>query len=199
MGDVSVQLSFDDFAEPAVLTDRYFFALYPPANVASEVAQMTLEQRNAKGLKGKPLQTERFHVTLLHLGDYAEERSDIVSIAVSAANGILSGDFDVGFDRMASFTGKGGKAPLVLQGGAGVQDVIAFQRTLADAIKRTSLHKWAKGSFTPHMTLMYDDRLVPEEAVEPVSWKVQEFALVRSLLNKTQHIVLGRWALGAAS
>jgi 2'-5' RNA ligase len=49
--------------------------------------------------------------------------------------------------------------------------------------------------FTPHVTLLYDDRMVPEQAVEPISWRVREFVLTHSLLGKTQHVELGRWPL----
>jgi 2'-5' RNA ligase len=45
------------------------------------------------------------------------------------------------------------------------------------------------------VTLLYDDHLVAEHAVEPVSWVVREFALVHSLIGKTSHIVLGRWSV----
>ena len=197
MGALSAQLSFDDFAGPLALTDRYFFALYPPLDVASGVGQIALEQRKGRGLQGKPLLTDRFHVTLLHLGDYAEERPDIVSAAQAVAENLRADAFDICFDRVASFARKAAKAPLVLQGSEGVHDVIAFQQKLANAMKRSSLHRLAKGSFTPHMTLLYDDQTVAEEPVQPVGWNVREFVLVRSLIGKTQHIVLGRWALGS--
>jgi len=50
-------------------------------------------------------------------------------------------------------------------------------------------------SFTPHVTLLYDGRVVTERLVEPIRWTVREFVLVRSLLGKTRHIVIGRWPL----
>jgi len=48
MGDMSEQLSFDDFAAPQALTDRYFFALYPPPGVASDVARIGQDNVIAK-------------------------------------------------------------------------------------------------------------------------------------------------------
>jgi len=195
MSDMSAQLSFDDFAGPQALIDRYFFALFPPLNVASDVGRIAQDLRKEKSLHGPALLTERFHVTLLHLGDYAGARPDIVSIARAVGDQLRADLFDICFDRAASFARKGGNAPLVLQGTDGVESVIAFQRALVNAVKRSSLHRLAKGSFTPHMTLLYDDQVVPAEPVAPVGWEVKEFVLVHSLIGKTQHTVLGRWAL----
>ena len=49
---------------------------------------------------------------------------------------------------------------------------------------------------TPHVTLLYDDVLVEERAVEPIRWTVREFVLVHSLLGQTRHVPLARWPLG---
>jgi len=46
------------------------------------------------------------------------------------------------------------------------------------------------------VTLLYDDVLVQERAVEPIRWTVSEFVLVHSLLGQTRHIPLARWSLG---
>jgi 2'-5' RNA ligase len=50
-------------------------------------------------------------------------------------------------------------------------------------------------AFTPHVTLLYDRRCIDEQPIEPVGWTVREFALVLSLIGKTQHVPLGRWQL----
>jgi 2'-5' RNA ligase len=44
------------------------------------------------------------------------------------------------------------------------------------------------------MTLAYD-RIVDKRPVEKISWTVREFALVHSLLGKTQHKDLRKWPL----
>ena len=45
------------------------------------------------------------------------------------------------------------------------------------------------------MTLLYDRRMVAEQAVEPVHLTVREFALVHSLVRQSRHIELARWPL----
>ncbi len=54
---------------------------------------------------------------------------------------------------------------------------------------------WTRAS-RPHVTMLYDRRLVAEQTIEPVRWTVGGFTLIHSLLGRTEHIPLGRWALG---
>jgi 2'-5' RNA ligase len=45
------------------------------------------------------------------------------------------------------------------------------------------------------VTLLYDEHRVARQCVEPIAWTAREFALVRSLLGKSQYEVLARWPL----
>ena len=47
------------------------------------------------------------------------------------------------------------------------------------------------------MTLLYDVESVPYQPVTPIAWTVREFAIVHSLVGKTEHCILGRWPLRA--
>jgi hypothetical protein len=76
---------------------------------------------------------------------------------------------------------------------------MAFQQTLGTELKKTSLGLWAKGAYTPHVTLLYDDQLVPATAVQAIGWTATELVLVHSLLGETRHIHLGRWPLSGAA
>lgn len=188
---VSHQLSL--FAAPPV-TDRLFFAIFPDPATAAGIAQRADQLRAAHALRGRPLAPERFHITLHHLGDHAGVRRDIVTMASEAAETVASPSFEVTFDRAASFH-NGGNNPLVLLGGEGLEALKAFQRDLGLAMARVGLGRLVDKSFTPHVTMLYDARLVAEEPVAPVTWKVDGFTLVHSLLGRTEHVPLQRWAL----
>jgi len=177
------------------LTDRLFFAVFPDAGAAAQIASMAQQLREEHGLRGKPLKTERFHVTLHHLGDYAGLPQDLVEAARAAAAGVAAAPFDVTFDRAASFSTAPRNRPFVLRGGDGVASLIAFHQTLGDALKKTVLGRWAKPAYTPHVTLLYDDRSVPEQGVSAVSWTAGEFVLIHSLIGQTVHVPLARWTL----
>jgi tRNA(adenine34) deaminase len=176
-------------------TDRLFFAVLPSPAAAQTIAELAKGLQSELGLKGRPLQTDRFHITLHHLGDYVGLRQDIVAAAMQAASSVQAEAFDVCFDRAISFKGRPDRKPFVLRGGDGLRDLTALQQSLGMAMKRTILGSWVQPKFTPHVTMLYDDQLVEERAVEPVSWEASEFVLIHSLLGQTRHIVLGRWAL----
>ena len=190
-GLVSDQLSL--FAAPPV-TDRLFFAVFPDPATAAAIAQRADQLRAAHPLKGRPLAPERFHITLHHLGDHAGVRRDIVAMASEAAEAVATPAFEVTFDRAASFH-NGGNNPFVLQGGDGLEALRVFQRDLGLAMARAGLGKHVDRSFTPHVTMLYDQRLVAEEPVAPVAWRVEGFTLIHSLLGRTEHVPLQRWSL----
>ncbi len=175
--------------------DQFFFAIRPPEPVALHVAGLALGFRESLGLQGQPLRHERLHIALFHLGDYIDFRSDIVGKATVAASSVSAAPFTLGFDRAESFGGRPGNHPFALRGSEALEPLIAFHRKLGAAMMRTGLGKWAQKSFTPHMTMLYDDRRVDAQPIDPVEWTAGEFVLVHGLLDKTQHVVLGRWPL----
>jgi tRNA(adenine34) deaminase len=148
-------------------------------------------------LKGRPLARERFHITLHHLGDYAGIRQDVVAAAVQAASKVEVPAFDVSLDRVGSFRTRAPRKPCVLRGSSGVADLVTLHEALGAAMRGTILGSWVHSSFTPHVTLLYDEQMVEERAVAPVRWPVREFLLIHSLLGQTKYIVLGRWILNA--
>jgi hypothetical protein len=86
---------FDD----APKTDRLFFAIFPDAAAAARIAQLAQRLRSEHGLKAKPLGTERFHITLHHLGDYTGLPQRVVAEAMRAAATIAMPQFELTFDR----------------------------------------------------------------------------------------------------
>jgi hypothetical protein len=63
---------------------------------------------------------------------------------------------------------------------------------LGEAMKRARMGRHLRSHFTPHMTLLYDSRVVPERRIEPVLLKVRDFVLVHSIIDQHQHIGLAR-------
>lgn len=183
---------FDPAPRP---TDRLFFAIFPADGAAARIAELARHLRGELGLKGRPLAIDRFHVTLVHLGDFVGLPQNIVDTACAVAAAIAAPPLEIAFDRAASFAGGRRNSPLVLRGGSGVVALTAFQQTLVGALAKAGLGTGTKSSYAPHVTLLYDDSRVPEQAVETVAWTAHEFVLVRSLLGRTRHVVLERWPL----
>jgi 2'-5' RNA ligase len=184
--------------EPAKLTDRLFFAIFPGTEVGARIAQLAQYLRSEHGLKGKPLEAPRLHITLYHLGDYAGLPQDIVAAAIAAAASVAMPPFEVVLDRVLSFPTRLGNRPFVLAGHDGVDALTVFQRTLCAALDKAGIGDRVKPQYTPHVTLLYDNHLVVERPVGPVHWTVREFMLVHSLVGKAVYVPLARWSLALA-
>jgi RNA 2',3'-cyclic 3'-phosphodiesterase len=192
---MSEQLSLVGFgAAPPPKTDRLFLAIFPGANTAERIAHLAWYLHSEHGLRGRPLATERFHATLLHIDDYAGLPQRIVDTAIEAAATVATPPFEVSFDRVASFS-RASNRPLVLRGGEGLAALSAFQAVLGTALKKAGLRCRTGSRYTPHVTLLYDDCFVAEEVVDAVSWTVHEFVLVHSMLGQTRHVPLARFPL----
>ncbi len=195
---ISQQLGFADLGPEPVATDRLFFAVFPDASAGARIARLAQGLLDEHGLKGRPLATERFHVTLHHIGDYAGLPQGVVDMALAAAAIVDTRPFEVAFDRTGTFVGRMRNLPVVLRGTGGVTALTELQRALGTAMMKTGLGRSVNRQYTPHVTLLYDDRSIEEQVVDTISWPVHEFVLVHSLLGKTRHVPLGRFTLPSA-
>jgi len=171
-------------------------AIFPDREAAAQLATLAATQCELHGLRGRPPASERFHVTLFHLGDSAGLRQDVVDAASKAASRVKAASFELVFDQVASFAGRRDKLPFVLKADSGNAALRAFHAELAVQLREAGLASFAGGSFEPHVTLAYDARMIAPMAVAPVCWRAREFVLIHSLLGKTRHLPLARWALG---
>ena len=128
-------------------------------------------------------------------GIYPGLPSELVSAAKEAAGAVTTPPFELMFDRVLSFGNGPRNRPLVLCGGDGVAALRSLQQALVAAMRDVGLRLPAAPVYTPHLTLLYDDRGVAEEAIEPIVWTVREFVLVHSLVGETLHVPLARWPL----
>lgn len=177
-------------------SDRLFFGLYPPADVAEGIASRARQLIARRSLSGAALAAERLHVTLHHIGDYVGFPRGIADRAMEAGAAVAAkaAPFAMTFDRAGSFSNRGNN-PFVLQGGEGLAALCAFQLALGVAMARAGLAAQVARQFTPHVTVLYDPMLLPDTPARPVSWRADELVLVHSLLGQTRHMVLGRWPL----
>jgi len=61
----------------------------------------------------------------------------------------------------------------------------------------TGLGRHVTRKFVPHMTLLYDDRVLAPRPVTRIAWAAREFVLVHSLIGRGEYRVLGHWSLAA--
>lgn len=192
---MSEQLSLDGFDAPSSPTDRFFFALLPDAESVTRIATLSRQLRGECGLEGRAVAPERLHVTLYFLGDFVGLPEGVVARASRAASLLAQPAFEVMFDRVMSFAGSRGGRPCVLRCKDGLAALANFQRALAIEMSKEGLKPADKSAYTPHLTLLYDQRSVPEQSIEPIGWRADEFVLVRSAIGQSRHETIARWPL----
>ncbi|WP_368042383.1 2'-5' RNA ligase family protein [Burkholderia pyrrocinia] len=176
---------------PPVPEHRFFFAAMPDPATAARIAGMAESLQSGKGVA---LRTERLHVSLCSLGDFAYVPGATIARACAAADRMDVSSFGVTFDQILSFNGRPGHRPLVLTGRSGLEILIDFQQRLRDALGKAGL-RVSGARFTPHVTLLYGERRPDQYRIAPITWTVREFVLIHSWLGRTHYDVIGRWPL----
>jgi 2'-5' RNA ligase len=169
-------------------TDRLFLAALPDDETASRIADLARRLRIGHGLAGKPLDPERLHVTLFHIGDSVGLCRDTVDAAMERAATVAMPAFKVAFDRVMSFR----NGALVLCGEESTIGLEILQQRLSDGFDARPM---PARPFTPHVTLLRDSHRVEDHDIEPIAWTVREIVLVHSLLGQTTHRPLARLPL----
>lgn len=180
----------------SVYEHNYFFALSPNAEVREQLGQFADELRKNRGVDGSWVGRERYHLTLHHLGQFPDARSDLVSRAMTAASKIQAESFDIQFDQFMSFDSRTGKFPCVLGAVAESPELKKFWQLLKNNLLAVRLGEHLHNNFKAHATLLYSRQPVAEFLLPtPIDWHVHDFVLIESLVGKSEHIELGRWPL----
>jgi RNA 2',3'-cyclic 3'-phosphodiesterase len=168
--------------------------LFPDAKTALHIHGLAHSVSAELGLRGKPLEADRLHVTLYYLGEFTAPRPDVVALAARAAASIATPLFDVKFNRLMSFERRR-RLPLVLSSDAELVELESVHRALGAALFNGGFAPPADRQYTPHVTLLYADQGIAERSVEAVGWTAREFDLVRSVPGRPAYESLGRWKL----
>lgn len=176
--------------------ERLFFGLMLPPTQGSEALQVLDQSRAAGGLRGNAIRQDRLHITLIHVGDYANALpGSVVAALRDAADALAVAAFDIALDRVSSFSGAPGRHPHVLLGENGVAALKAFRKDLLTSVVRHGVKPLSRQEFNPHVTLSYGDRRLPERPIRPISWRAEEFVLIHSEVGRSIYHALGRWPL----
>ncbi|WEX77685.1 2'-5' RNA ligase family protein [Sinorhizobium numidicum] len=182
-----LSLCFGPTPAPAE-NDLLYFAVLPELSAAQRILDAGLRLKREYSLSGRLYPPERLHISLVSLAVPSHMFRRAISAAGNIGSRVRAPPFELTLDRTSSFRTRNSRA-LVLRcrEGAGMLGEIHGQ--LADL-----LHQ--RRPFEPHMTLLYDYRVVPEVRLEePITWTVREFTLVHSLYGQSRQRHLNRWPL----
>lgn len=190
------QYAFDFARSGRPHRDVHYFAVRPSRDAARAMVEAGKACRQRYGLTGRVYGMDRLHVSLVPVESWRGFRRGDVEAARSVAERIRAAPFAVALGRMCTFHGPGGY-PVVLWDCDGAPALGALRRSLRGEMTRTGL--WhGPARYEPHVTLLWDTKRVPDRRLDtPISWVVNEFVLVRSMVGRGRQIELGRWPLRA--
>ena len=166
---------------------RLFFALWPDAAAAAELAALGTKMAILAG--GKPVPQAKIHLTLAFLGDVDD---GALEIARRAPDGMEHAAFDMVVDQVGSFRGArvawaGCREP--------ARELVMLQADLADRVRSLGF-ALDERPYTPHVTLARKiTRPVGRRPDGPIRWRAGAVALVRSELGKGSYATLEEWVL----
>jgi len=190
------QLAFDFIETGERAVGNVYFAVRPDENAARQMKEIGHELRQRHKLPGRVQPAPLLHVSLAHVGRFAGVPERMVATSSMAGSAVRCAPFDVSFDRARSFDNRD-RSSVVLRCGRGDERFAQLRRAIAGAMLGAGLRADLSVGLTPHVTLVYNGREIPEIPLsKPIAWTVREFVLVRSLYGQGRHIHLGRWQLG---
>lgn len=174
-----------------------FLAITPDAEISKKIGAVAIDLRTCNGLHGKQLQDRHLHMTLHAVAGYHRQIPlHDIEAAKAAAASIRCAPFSIVLDRVGSFSNraKSQNNAFVLRCDAYSDTAIALLRQqLAVALRRSGLRP--KPTATPHMTLLYDRKVMIERPIEPIRWTATRFSLILSHVGCGHHQSLGEWTL----
>lgn len=185
-----------DSSAPNAERHNLFFSICPSPGAAGRIHRLGVRLQQAIGLAGPVTSADRLHISLHGFGEHRALPKPLVDAACEAGTALAFPRFIVTFDCAGSFrSGRSGRRPFVLRSVHDIDALTLFHRALAISMTRAGLRRMVAPQFTPHLTLLYDDRFVRPRSIDPVSFVVREFALVDSLAGEGRYVRIARWPL----
>ena len=173
--------------------EAQFLCIMPDALTGQGIYRLGGRLRSGNALTGRLIGLERLHVSLQSV-----MLSTPLQTLVQACGRVRFPAFDLCLNKIGSFTNSRQAKPFVLWVDEGRDELLALRMALHRELSRDVRPKPQLDNLaTPHLTLLYDRRMVPEYPILPIRWRVRDFVLVRSFVGQGRYEILGRWPLEA--
>jgi 2'-5' RNA ligase len=176
---------------------NYFFALLPDREAVTSISRLSLHLRLNYGMTGNPIADERLHVSLYGFGSRIAPSQKILGQLSHAADvaAAFTPPFEIRFDCALSYSRKNAKKAFVLASSVPTPGFQSLHDALGSALSHYDLGHDLWKSRDPHLTLVYDQQMIPRESVAAVHWLAGEFVLIKSYVGESKYELLGRWRL----
>lgn len=119
-------------------THALLFCLRPHPETARRLSDWSMALFASEGLRSRASRAERLHVTLHHLGWFDDqtpegrgEMADVLEASIRVGERFTSSPPRVDFDQLLSFTHKLRNCPMVLSGGAVLDEVRTMRASVS--------------------------------------------------------------------
>jgi RNA 2',3'-cyclic 3'-phosphodiesterase len=175
---------------------NFFFAVMIPAAHSVEFKSRFEGFQKIYPFRGKPIEPDRLHLSVCTAYKGNDLPCKVTRNAIRAGDAIRFAPFALTFERALSYQNRQSRKPFVLTAQAGSEAVNGLRFQIGNAYSSLSGSLCYKHqSISPHVTLIWDKVVVPEQPVEPLSMIVQEFALVHSYVGKSRYDIVKQWPL----
>jgi 2'-5' RNA ligase len=177
---------------------RLFFALIPDQATRLALTALAESTRASRPhFRARWIQPARYHATLRFLGDHSALRPVLVDAAMGAAARLTAMPFDWSLDTIGTFRGR--EPPCVLRSEESSEPMLQLWQSLGQMLALAGVPLPRESAFTPHVTLAYSAGVMLDSmAVGPLPWRVDAFALIHSVVGRSNHEILGSWPLSGS-
>ncbi|MDB5522469.1 MAG: hypothetical protein JWM58_232 [Rhizobium sp.] len=173
-------------------SNNLFAALQLQKSLFGQAKYIATDLMARHGIAGR---MRPWHVTLFNPLEKEPLSEALVLYLKEAFSTVNAAGFQLVLDRAKSFKVHGGWA-IVLCCSQCPEAIFALRRKIVEAYQQPGLDVADRKAFTPHMTLFYTSKRMPELQIrEPITWTVREFSLILSLWGKTRHEEQWSWPL----
>lgn len=176
-------------SDGSIDTARVFFALWPAASLAGELAAVARKAMRECG--GKAVPERNIHLTLVFIGDIAREQ---LALLETAASRVLAEPVSVALDRFGYW-----RHNRVLWAGPAEapQPLLVLIERLGTALREAGVRFDAR-KYAPHVTLLRHALRPPASlALALPVWQAAEFVLAESARvdGRSAYVPVARWPL----
>lgn len=174
--------------------NNYYFCAVPPPDVAALLFRHW--QEVAARLPGRyAFRHDALHLSLLGLVHARGPVAGSLDQVKAAMEGFRHPPLDLLFDRIETLGQKAKGAPAIaLCAMTQPQDALASR--IYQVLRLAGAAVKPPGKTLAHVTLAYGPAIERHVLTVPLSWRVESFALVKSIQGKGRLEILGEWLLG---
>lgn len=171
---------------------RLFFALWPDEELRRAIGNLAATLPMSSG--ARVTRPERYHLTVLFLGDFDPLSEPVLAAIRSAADSVRAQCFELSLDRFDSFEGSrvGWLGPRIVPPALAI-----LHASLDTALRSAGVPLKSSAPYVPHVTVQRNIRTrLPAMDVAPLHWKASDFVLVQSVPGSAEpDRILGTWPL----